>query len=431
MDERETWPQRSRVMKTGNIVKITAIFLMCALGLLAVAAPAAHASATGYSEYYIPGGEDAMALALKRYGPATANNNMQVIISITAWSDNVKVYYDHWENGYGFDPDNPAGTADEIFYLDLGDVETLNNGGTAVPTPRDSNVFYYDGGDRIYVAGGTVTVTKAGYMDGRSLQVQACAWEIYPVTPQLTTYVLPFGENLLPLSSDFRRVFVLIQATADNTTFKVDLGGTGTFNQLDVNFNGAIDPGEPETITLGAGETFILGPVNDGPAFNFPQINGINFPGQGARATVNSNTLIQGSATLQVKFIIGNSNVNYDTRGVSAFPRGFWTKDYYAPVNQPVIVGGSDNTIGNTDIFLYNPHDDPITINWETLNGSGFFSINGGDSVSYRAAAGPLPLNGGAYLSGSDVFWGISNIDSGDYRYSKRCTRRSSTRNHF
>ena len=54
----------------------------------------------------------------------------------------------------------------------------------------------YDGGDRIYVAGGAVTVTRAAWIEEQGATIQAVAWEVYPVKPQLTTYVLPFGENL-------------------------------------------------------------------------------------------------------------------------------------------------------------------------------------------------------------------------------------------
>jgi uncharacterized repeat protein (TIGR01451 family) len=393
-------------MKTGNIVKITAIFLMCALGLLAVAAPAAHASATGYSEYYIPGNENAMALALKRYGTsAPSTDNTHVIISITAWSDDVTVYYDHWENGFGFDPANPATTADETFttLANAGDTLTLDNGGAAIPIPRTTATFY-DGGDRLYVSGGTVTVTRASYSAGRTplIAVQACAWEIYPVTPQLTAYILPFGENLAATMPDFKRVFVLIQATADNTTFQVDLNGDGTFDRLDVNFDGVTGVGEPDTITIQAGETFIIGPTGAAP-----QVGGTAYPDQGALATVNSNMLVQGSSTLQVKFIIGDQDETYETRGLSCFPRGYWSTDYYAPVGQPLVL-----TTRNTDIFLYNPHGSAISVNWETIAGSGTFSIGARDTVSYRAAVGSLPQGGAVYLSGSDVFWGVSTIDS-------------------
>lgn len=355
------------------------------------------ATVAGYSEYYIPGSEDSMSLALRSLGP-TPTNNTHTLISITAWSDNVKIYYDHWENGINFDPDNPAATADETFTLaTTGTILTLDNtpvGG--IPIPRDSANTYYDGGDRIYIAGGAVTVTRSSWLEARGRAIQAVAWEIYPVKPQLTTYVLPFGENLSASFPDFLRTFVVVQATANNTTFTVDLDGNGTPDPLDQNFDGdTLDAGDTTVVTLQAGESFFLG--------NVP-VNPVPMP-RGALATINSGAIIQGSSTLQVKFIVGDPAANYETRGLSAFPRGYWTKEYYAPVGEP-----ANATI--TDIFLYNPHASTITVNWETLAGSGNFTINPGATVSYRAAAGALPVGGGVYLRGSDVFWGVSTIDS-------------------
>ena len=32
---------------------------------------------------------------------------MHAVITVTAWSDNTTVYYDHWETGTNFDPANP------------------------------------------------------------------------------------------------------------------------------------------------------------------------------------------------------------------------------------------------------------------------------------------------------------------------------------
>ena len=117
--------------------------------------------------------------------------------------------------------------------------------------------------------------------------------------------------------------------------------------------------------------------------------------------------MIQGSQTLQVKFVAGNPGQTYCARGLSAFPRGFWTKDYYAPFDQPT--GGG---VGNTDYFLHNPHATAITINWEASASSGSFSIPAGATVSFRAAAGAVPVDSGLYFKGSDVFWGVGMGDS-------------------
>ncbi len=385
---------RKRFMQSQSI--FSKLFL-CLILVFVCASNSYAATAAGYSEYYVPGSEDSMSLALRSFGP-TPTNNTHALITISAWSDNVTIYYDHWENGINFDPDNPVATADETFTLaTTGTLLTLDNtpvGG--IPIPRNAANTYYDGGDRIYVAGGAVTVARVSWLEARGRAIQAVAWEIYPVKPQLTTYVLPFGENLSASFPDFLGTYVVVQATANNTTFTVDLDGNGTPDPLDQNFDGdTLDAGDTIVVTLQAGESFFLG--------NVP-VNPVPMP-RGARATMNSGAIIQGSSTLQVKFIVGDPAANYETRGLSAFPRGYWTKEYYAPVGEP-----ANATI--TDIFLYNPHTSAITVNWETLAGSGNFTINPGATVSYRTAAGALPVGGGVYLSGSDVFWGVSTVDS-------------------
>ena len=71
----------------------------------------AHAATpAGYSEYYIPGDEDTMGEVLCREGTTACPDgyHMHTVISVTAWSDTTTVYYDHWENGYNFDPADPS-----------------------------------------------------------------------------------------------------------------------------------------------------------------------------------------------------------------------------------------------------------------------------------------------------------------------------------
>ena len=205
-----------------------------------------------------------------------------------------------------------------------------------------------------------------------------------PGQPQLTTCVLPFGEDLGFL--DFNRVFALIQATADGTVVSVDLTGDGTPDPIDWNRDGTADG---TSRTLSRGETILLDRTS---ALTNPLPTGV---------------VIQGSQTLQVKFVAGNPNQNYCARGLSAFPRGFWTRDYYAPFDQPSAAG-----VGDTDYFLHNPHATDITITWEASSSSGSFTIPAGDTVSFRAAAGTVPVDSGLYLRGSDVFWGVGMGDS-------------------
>ncbi len=405
-----------------------------ALLLVLAASPAMAQVAAGYSEYFIPGDEDNMGRVLCVYGawayPCPNPVHTHVVISVTAWSDNTTVYFDHWENGYGFDPANPA-TADETYdvasghALNTGDRLVFDSGTIALPrwntypsAPPNppatqcgtySATLYraggtstvirggtnsttcYDGGDRIYVAGGVVTVTRVGWLDenaarGGTVGVQGAAWEIYPIKPQLTTYVLPFGETRG--WHGFEHVAVLVQATKNNTTVTFDLNHDGTADQLDTDRNGALDA---YSVTLQEGQTFLLDDTS----------------AHVAAGNLAEGAIITGSDTLQVKYIAGNTNDTYNTRGFSAFPRGFWTTDYYAPLDQPTSTAN-----GYTDYYLYNPNAASIRIDWSTETTSGFFNIPATSAVSFRALAGNLPAGSGLYLRGSDVFWGVGSNDS-------------------
>ncbi len=363
----------------------------------------AHAAApAGYTKYYIPGDEDEMYRIFSQFG--ATGTAMHTIITITAWADNTTVYYDHWEDGYDFDPDNPL-TADETVVLaSSGDFHTFSDPG-GVPIPLTGAGPYYDGRDIIYVAGGATTVSRTSWIESVG-PTQSIAWEVYPVKPQLTAYILPFGEDLSSAPknlTDFSRVFVLIQATGNGTIVTVDLDGDGTPDQLDQNRDGdCADPGDTSTVTLNDGEVFLLDDADGAGGYQ-----GSLCPGD----SLDTGATINASNTLQVQYVIGSSiRGNYEVRGFSAFPRGLWDDEYYAPVDGAAA--------GNTDIYLHNPHATSLTIDYETSAGSGMFVIAAGDTVSFQAETGSyVPQNSGVYFKGSDVFWGISSVDAESRTY--------------
>ena len=400
--------------------------------IVGISFPATAQTPAGYSEYYIPAEEGTLYYALTDLDGGAAPS-MHTVISVVAWTDNTTVYYDHWENGYNFLPANPL-TADETYTLaKAGDRLVFESANLVIPRTAAStcNIYRngtliasntttcYDGGDRIYAAGGTITVTRAGGREDRWAGNQADAWEVYPVKPQLTTYVLPFGEDLFAADPvnyfGFERVYVLIQATADNTTFTVDLNGDGTPDVLNLNRDNiwnnttAVPPSPPlgfatdaATVTLSRGQTFLLDRIS---ACRL-HVNCVTAP-----ATLNSGAVITGSATLQVKFMAGRAAQTYVARGFSAFPRGYWTTDYYAPFGQGTTAGR------NTDYYLYNPQASTLRINWQSLTGSGFLDVTAGATRSFRQAVGAVPVGSGLYFSASAAFWGVGVGDSGDHLF--------------
>jgi hypothetical protein len=157
-------------------------YLFLVIFLLVLSAMNAHgASPAGYSEYYIPADEESLLTVLEEIGDGSQGNLMHSVITVTSWSDDTIVYYDHWENGYNFDPMNPSATADEEYTIanrgDSLDFESSN-----IPANPRGTATYYDGRDRIYVAGGTATVSRAGWTEDDDTLLSV-AWEVYPVRP--------------------------------------------------------------------------------------------------------------------------------------------------------------------------------------------------------------------------------------------------------
>ena len=382
-------------------IRTTIISTLSLCFLLFISNPAFGSSTAGFSEYIVPGNEEILHSILDEIGNGDQgypNANMHSFITLTAWADSTSVYYDHWENGYGFDPDDPEGTADEFFNANTtpklekrGDSLILE--GSGIPTEPRGTSLYYDGRDRIYVAGGAATVSRASWTESAGVLL-AVAWEVYPVRPQLTTYILAFGENLASDPSynlqDFERVFALIQATADDTVVTVDFDNNGTPDRLDQDRNGVYDSYDDTTVELQAGDVFRL-----------DRNSSLDFSSLDSGATIKANK------TVQVQYIVGDQGSNYEIRGLSAFPRGLWDDEYYAPVDS-----GNDAE-GDVDIFLYNPHDKDLTVSYESLSGNGKFTIAAKSSASFQAKTGEYaPVDSSLYFKGDDVFWGVSTIDT-------------------
>lgn len=397
-------------MSIRNSVRSLALALV-ATGALTMMSTAAFAAGAGYSTFFIPGDEDLLAFALNDLRPdGDTEDTMHSLVAVTAWAPNTIVVVDHWEDGYEYDINDPSSSFDEYFTLAVAG-EALLFEDSAIPLGRTVNpdptfcdgtpenndsACAVDGRDILYVIGTSATVTRGTWLESGNT-FQALAWEVYPVRPQLIKYILPFGEELAPTLDDFDRVYALVQATSDNTVLQIDFNGDGTYDSFDHDYNGSLDGTQ---LILDRGDVYLLDNRSDGPG-----------------GTLNTGATVLGSETLQVQYIVGDEGTNYEVRGLSAFPRGFWDDEYYAPV---------DETTGGTvtDIYLYNPHPNPLTINWETNVASGSFVIGTTNrTVSFNAQPGTVIPNGGAvYLSGNDVFWGISSIDAegqaNDWAYS-------------
>jgi len=363
------------------------LFPLFGLGKVQAAVP------TGYSEYYIPAGEQQLWDILNNMDSYNLNASygMHAVISVVASQEATTIYYDHWENGYGFDPANPDTSADEVVILNEGEVRVfessyipINPRGTGLsvcgsyPAGSGSNTCY-DGRDRIFTAGGAVTVNRAGWTDSPNVStLYALAWEVYPTKPFMTHYTVPVGEDMYASGyTDFYRTYVMVQSTVDGTTVQIDDPRT---------------PGAEVSTTLDRGEVTQLHHIGAG-------------------------TQVNASDPVQVQFIVGTDGLrgHYELRGYTAVPQDLWNHEYYVPVGGFADYNpGDQDTHNDSDVYIYNPSaTDALTINWEDSSGSGDFSIPAASTRSYSDGTGHvLPAGSGAYLNGSLAFWGIGSVDA-------------------
>lgn len=377
-------------------------------------APAHAASPAGYSEYYIPGPEDQL-LIFHNAVNNTAFTTTHSVITTVAWSPNTVLYYDHWENGYTFDPWNPEKTGcsgpgghcydEKVELAARGDSHVFES--AAIPAaPRNPATTYYDGGDRIWSVGGALAVNRVTWPEEAGT-VEAIGIEVYPVRPQLTTYIMPVGENLAygtGANPDFERVFAFVQATEDGTAVQFDIDGDGAAGDTVCTSRDWPCTATATQVTLNAGEGFILDRYASSPTTGDPTT--------AATPRLNVGAMIQGSDTLQVNYFFCNVGSNYNSRGISAFPTGLWDTNYYTPV-------GSDTGYdAPTDIYIFNPQSTDLTITYKSLTGSGTFTVPPNATASYYVATGSYAeQNSATFLQGSDEFWGFYSVDRTDQAF--------------
>ena len=400
------------------------------------APPASAQTPAGYDEYLVPFDEDIFVYVTTEMTTSpvpAAGDTTKAVASLTAWADTVTIYFDHWENGYvTLTPTDAGFTADEVYTVSAG--ETLAFTSNAVPRPRtgpDGNTYVgssgnctgqtppktpvsrttpdycYDGRDRIFSVGGATTLTRGGLVNTTGVGIRAAIGEeVYPLTPQLIKYILPFGED--GARSDYERVFAVIQATEDDTSFQIDFDGgdwdADSFNTVNGYRTARTScPGAGCTLdtslTLHRGQSYILDRDSDGT------LGGLLPRG----------IVVLANKTLQVEYFYGDDNPpadQWNTRGVSAYPRGFWSDEYYAPVDGST--GGYD-----TDVLLHNPSSSGITVSYETTAGSGSFALAANETAFFQVKTGGsyVPDGSALYLKGTGAFWGVSDVDNNSTYY--------------
>jgi uncharacterized repeat protein (TIGR01451 family) len=340
----------------------------------------AHAQINGFT-FYIPFPADQLD---DLFNLANNDNNfiddaIATTISISLLRNGTIVYYDHWEDGLernltsptqastrvwgDNNPSNgiPPGFADDV--LNAGDIIVLRN---TVVLPRNRDELFFDGGDKITAAGGSLAVSLAVWPESAST-LFAGAWGLLSTGLWGTEYVIPVGVDLFGggpgLRAGFGVAAVNVQALEDGTTVQLDLDGDGNFET---------------TLPLDEGE-------------QFTQTSG----------DARSGARIRASAPVQVHLFTGNPNpgVNFEARAYTMQPFDTLSDEYLVPRS-------SDG-----DHWLYNPDTIPLTITAVTSSGVTTLTIPADSTIQFPSGALSGPT--GVHFTSSDgrPFDGLTALD--------------------
>lgn len=336
--------------------------------------------------FYIPLPEDQIYHGLKSIYPsnqscpvfgANVDNPIITYISISALSDNTVLYYDHWEDGFEIDVTRPQQATTQIW----GDGNAANGAPPGIPVDRimadtvivlsnavDINtlrtVIDFDGGDRVS-SSNLIAMTRAGWATGSSTLL-ADAVELYDTNNWGTSFETPVGENL-NYNQLFEYSSVAVMAATNNTTVTVDFNGDGTF------------------------DGFVV--LNQGQSYHITS---------GALGTMSVGTKIVASGPVQVYMMTGDVCDNYEARWYTLYPRERWSSSYYNPVGTPAGDG--------TTVFVYNPNNTPLSVQWETAAGAQAAIAVAPHSTNQVV----VPNNSGSHFYTADgtSFLAVTAIDS-------------------
>jgi uncharacterized repeat protein (TIGR01451 family) len=311
------------------------------------------------------------------------DEDVQTTISIALRRAGTLIYYDHWEDELEsnltspvqastqvWGDDNPAngippGFATDV--LDAGDIITLQN---VVVLPRDRSQFFFDGGDKLTAAGGSIAVSLAVWPERTDVSsLYAGAWEIGSTSFWGTEYLIPVGVDLFGSGPGLRGawgvVAVNVQAVEDDTQVQLDLDADGSFEQV---------------ITLNGGQQFTQ---TSGDARSGARIRSLNHP-------------------VQVHLFTGNPNpgINFEARAYTMLPEDQLANDYLVPRS-------SDG-----DHWLYNPHTTPLTVTAATQAGVDTIIIPPQSTAQYPVGALSGPT--GVRFTSTDgrSFDGLTALDA-------------------
>ncbi len=328
-------------------------------------------------QFFVPMPEEQIRQNFLVVAPNTLtefNSVISMVVPVTGTT----IVFDHWEDGYEVDIENPSqattgvwgdgnnangvppGFVNDPVGFTSGAVLALRN---IVPLPRTSTILH-DGRDRVG-SSQAIVMTRAAWatVPGPLL---ADAVSVPSTADYGTSFVIPLGQDVIfpaPLTASMFEDCALFVMAAENNTLV----------QIDADANGSAEI----SVTINRGQSYL------------------------ANGTVNKSATVTASKPVQVQLITGDIGANYESRWFNIPPSVAWSSDYYSPV-------GTAADGDQTCVWLYNPNTvSAITINYLTKVGSGSFSVPAKAAYQFL-----MPQNSGARFisTGSAPFFAMGTV---------------------
>ncbi|WGD34900.1 Ig-like domain-containing protein [Olleya sp. YS] len=301
--------------------------------------------------YYVPFSDDDLRTAFNNSGntnTAVCNlpvtNEVNRIVSIKSPYPGTVIVYDHWEDGYEVDINNPVQATTQVWgdeditngtspnystdYIPSGGDIVLEN--TYNYNPRNSSTIVYDGRDKIVTSNDIAMSAIAGDID--RFEVQLAKTDVYSIDKFGTSFTVPFGEDL---GQEFIYTALFVRASENGTTVNVDLDNDGV---VDVTDN--LDEGEV---------MFVDGGVQSG-------------------------AIITSDLPVGVDLFFGAKDC-FGTRQINIYPSKFYSDTYYSPVP-------TTNSAAPAVVYFYNSLNRSIAIDWNSNSNNGTITIPAKSSSS-------------------------------------------------
>lgn len=325
--------------------------------LLAAAAPAA---AQVGETYYIPLPAPHVRDWAQAQEVSTQNDNLRTRIGIVVTAADAVLYWDHWEDGFEFEIEDPASPApnagveiwgdqdcangfrpdlgtcsdDALDRFAAGDVLTLEDDVAVPGGVRNASQVYFDGGDKVFsteLLAITLGVWRAPPGDEAQL---GDAVEVFKTEAWGSSYRSPVGTNLSGAPAAFEYVALSIMAQEDGTEVEIDLGG-----------NGSVDA----TVVLNEGESFLQTGVTVGTTVEASPLAGDD------------------ERKVQVDILSAQAPSGWEGRWSSLPPTSSWDNSYYAPA-------GTTSAANPVTVYLHNPGSSTLSVTFQRWVGAAISS---------------------------------------------------------